>query len=207
LFKPNSVSNYDLWEGGGRASLGLSAKASFGDGVDLTGVVGRRWREESDAAFNALSNLSGKTSDYVASVRADFGSALSTGARVRYDDAFEFSRIDLDASAHIWRVNGSARYFRIAEKPSTSGTATAPTGPDEGIILNGSLKITKNWSAIGLQFRNITDKRDLRLALGIAYEDECSLFTITYERTGAIDRSLAPYSGIRFNFAFKGLGN
>jgi LPS-assembly protein len=68
------------------------------------------------------------------------------------------------------------------------------------------MKITKNWSAIGLQFRNITDNRDLKLALGVAYEDECSYFTITYERTGSVDRSLAPYSGIRFNFAFKGLG-
>jgi LPS-assembly protein len=198
LFKPNSVSNYDLCEGGARASLGLSAKANFGSGVDVTGVVGRRWREEADPTFNDLSNLSEKTSDYVGSMRANFGPTLSTGVRVRYDDNLNFSRIDLDATTRIWRLNGTARYFRIAK--NSSGI------PDEGIILNGSMKITKNWSAIGLQFRNITDNRDLKLALGVAYEDECSYFTITYERTGSVDRSLAPYSGIRFNFAFKGLG-
>ncbi len=198
LFKPNSVSNYDLWEGGARASVGLSAKASFGSGVDVTGVVGRRWREEADPAFNQLSNLSGKTSDYVGSMRANFGPTLSTGVRVRYDDDFNFTRIDLDATAHVWRVNGTARYFRIAK--NSSGIE------DQGIILNGAVKVTKNWSAIGLQFRNITDKRDLKLALGVAYEDDCSYFTVTYERTGAIDRSLAPNSGIRFTFALKGLG-
>lgn len=198
LFKPNSVSNYDLWEGGGRASLGLSAKASFGNGVDVSGVVGRRWREESDAAFNQLSNLSGKTSDYVASVRANFGGALSAGARMRYDNDLDFARIDVDTTANIWRLSGTARYFRIAK--NSSGV------PDEGVVLNGSLKVTKNWSLIGLQSRNITDKRDLSLILGVSYEDECSIFSITYQRNGATDRSLSPYSGIRFNFMFKGLG-
>jgi LPS-assembly protein len=198
LFKPNSVSNYDLWEGGARASLGLSAQANFGNGVDVTGVFGRRWREESDGAFNALSNLSGKKSDYVASVRADLGKTLSTGVRLRYDDDLRFSRIDLDATARVWRISGTARYFRIDQ--NSAGL------PDEGIVLNGTMKINKNWSLIALESRNITANRDLALALGVGYEDECSFFTITYQRNGTIDRSLTPYSGIRFNFAFKGLG-
>jgi LPS-assembly protein len=199
LFKPNSVSNYDLWEGGARASIGLSAQANFGNGVDVTGVFGRRWREESDGAFDQLSNLSGKKSDYVASVRGDFGQTLSTGVRVRYDDDFNFSRIDLDASTSVWRLRGTARYFRIA--------ANSAGVPDEGIILSGTVKLTKNWSLIGLESRNITANRDLSLALGVGYEDECSLFSITYNRSGGIDRSLRPYQGFQFNFAFKGLGN
>ncbi len=198
LFKPNSVSNYDLWEGGTRASIGLSAQANFGNGVDVTGIVGRRWREEADPAFNQLSNLSGKTSDYVASLQTDLGRALSAGVRVRYDDNFDFSRIDLNANANVWRLKGSARYFRIAKD--------AAGGEQQGIVLDGSFKVANRWSAIFQQFRNITDKRDLRLALGVAYQDDCSYFSLTYQRTGSVDRTLGPSDSIQFHFALTGLG-
>jgi len=198
LFKPNAVSNYDLWEGGGRAALGLSATARFGDGVELSGVVGRRWRENADPAFNQLSNLSGEKSDYVASVKADIGSALQAGARMRFNDDLTVKRLDIDATANVWRIRGNARYFKIAEN--------AAGIEDEGIILNGAMRFTDRWSAIFQQQRNITDSRDIRLSLGLAYQDECSFFAISYERSGAIDRTLGPSDSIKFQFVLTGLG-
>lgn len=198
LFKPNAVSNYDLWEGGARASIGVSATATIGKDIELSTLVGRRWREDPDPAFNDLSNLSGEKSDYVASVRADLGTIFNVGARFRVDDDYEVKRMDVDAGASFWRLQGSARYFKVAE--NASGIA------DEGIAWNGRFKIDDRWSAVIRQTRNIAENQDIRLALGIAYQDECSFFQIAYERSGSRDRTLGPSESIRFQFVLTGLG-
>ena len=198
LFRPNAVSNYDLWEGGARMSLGVNATARIGKDIELSTLVGKRWREDADPAFNDLSNLSGEESDYVASVRADVGNIFNVGARFRVDEEYVVKRMDVNAGANIWRFNGSARYFKVAE--NASGI------PDEGIAWNGKFKIDSHWSAIYEQTRNMTEKEDIRLALGIAYQDECSWFQIAYERSGGRDRTLGPSESIRFLFVLTGLG-
>lgn len=198
LFRPNAVSNYDLWEGGARASVGVSATARIGKDIELSTLVGKRWRQDDDPAFNALSNLAGKESDYVASVRADLGSLFNIGARFRVDDEYTVKRMDVDAGANIWRVSGNARYFKVA--------ANAAGIENEGLTWNGKFKINSQWSAIYEQTRNMTEKEDIRLALGIAYQDECSWFQIAYERSGGRDRTLGPSESIRFLFVLTGLG-
>lgn len=198
LFRPNAVSNYDLWEGGARASIGVSATARIGKDIELSTLVGKRWRQDADPAFNALSNLAGKESDYVASVRADLGNLFNIGARFRVDEEYTVKRMDIDAGANIWRVSGSARYFKVG--------ANAAGIESEGLTWNGKFKITDQWSAIYEQTRNMTEKEDIRLALGIAYQDECSWFQIAYERSGGRDRTLGPSESIRFLFVLTGLG-
>jgi len=202
LFKPNAVTNYDLWEGGGRAAVGVSATAKIGKDIELSTLFGRRWRQEADPAFNELSNLTGKKSDYVASVRAQFGPALSTGARLRLDDNLEVNRMDLDANVNFWRISGNARYFKVNRNTAVPTATTT----DEGIIWSGELRATNHWSAVVSQQRNITQREDINFSLGIGYRDECALFLLSYERSGGRDRTLGPSEGIRFTFTLTGLG-
>jgi LPS-assembly protein len=203
LFKPNPNSNYDLWEGGGRAALGVSATARIGKDVELSTLFGKRFREDADPAFNQVSNLSGTESDYVASVKAEFGSALRTGARLRLDENFNVNRLDLDTNVNWWRLSGSARYFRVdKDNPTTPGV----TEQDEGLIWRGNLKVTDRWSAVVAQQRNLVLKENIGLSIGIGYQDECSYFLLAYERSGGRDRTLGPSEGIRFTFALTGLG-
>src|SRR5690606_5671377 len=104
----------------------------------------------------------------------------------------------LDANANFWRVSGGARYFRITE--NSQGLE------DEGLVWNGQFRITDRWSAIFDQARNITEKENIRLSLGIAYRDECSYFALLYQRDGGRDRTLGPSESIRFQFVLTGLG-
>ena len=198
LLEPNPITNYDLWEGGGRTALGLSTTVQVGKDTEVSAVVARRWREEEDPAFSDLSNLSNETSDYVASVKADIGRLVNAGIRLRMNDEFEVNRIDLSASANVWRLRGGARYFKIAENPAGQ--------EDEGIVWNGTLKISDRWSAIVRQSRNITERENIRLSMGLAYRDDCSYFALIYQRDGGRDRTLGPSESIRFNFVLTGLG-
>ena len=106
--------------------------------------------------------------------------------------------MDVDAGANIWRFNGSARYFKVSEN--------AAGIEDEGLVWAGQFKFTENWSAVVTQTRNITERQDIRMSLGIAYRDECSFFQLAYERSGARDRTLGPSESIRFLFVLTGLG-
>lgn len=198
LFKPNAITNYDLWEGGARAAIGLNAVAQIGKDVELSALVGRRWREDADPAFNELSNLSGEESDYVASVRADLGRIFEVGARFRIDDEQTVKRIDVDAAVDVWRFRGDARYFKVSE--------TASGAEDEGLVWNGAFDIDNRWAAVVQQTRNITQEQDIRFSAGLRYRDECSFFLIAYERSGGQDRTLGPSESIRFTFALTGLG-
>ncbi len=49
---------------------------------------------------------------------------------------------------------------------------------------NGQFKVDDRWSAVVQQTRNIYQKQDIRLSLGVKYQDECSFFLIAYERSG-----------------------
>lgn len=198
LFKPSAVTNYDLWEGGARAAVGVNATAQIGKDFELSALVGRRWREDADPAFNQLSNLSGENSDYVASVRADLAKVVDVGARFRMNDDLSINRIDIDAGVNIWAIRGDARYFKVSETPTGA--------EDEGIVWNGSLSFDNHWAAVVRNARNITQNDDIKLSLGIRYQDDCSYFLLAYERSGGRDRTLGPSEAIRFTFALTGLG-
>ncbi len=201
LFLPNGAANYDLWEGGTRMSAGFSASASWGDSSSITGIFGRRWREEADDAFAVSSNLDGTESDYVTAMGLRFGKELSLQTSMRLDkDDFALRRIDTRAQINFSRLKTTAQYYKLDGKLRTSGE------DDEGVILSGSLRVTKNWSGVFGISRNIADERNLRQTLGIAFEDDCSYFQIAYERSDAVDRELGPSEAIRFRFALKTLG-
>ncbi len=199
IFRPNPNSGFDLWQGGARAAAGLSVSARWGRDMELAGMIGRRWQEQADPQFTPLSNLSGSKSDYVATVKAEFGKPLRLDARVRFDDDFEFNRIDTGLRTEAWRFNGSARYFQVAS--NSAGQA------DEGLVFDAGFKITNRWSAIIRDQRDITAGRDIRFGVGFLYRDDCSYFEILYERVGTEDRTIGPSENIGFRFALTGLGD
>src|SRR5262249_34755647 len=195
--KPNPITGYDLWEGGARAAIGISASALVGKDLQIATIIGRRWREDADPAFNELSNLSQEKSDYVASVKLDFASVLSLGSRMRLDASFSVHRIGRSAAANSWGLTGTARYFKVAKH--------AQGVEDEGIVWDGSYKFSKHFSAFMEQQRNITLEQDIRTAAGLNYKDDCFRFSFFYERYGGRDRNLGPSEGFRFEYALTGL--
>ncbi|MEM9740556.1 MAG: LPS assembly protein LptD [Pseudomonadota bacterium] len=122
LFDPNGASGYDLYEGDGRASVGLRASARWRNGVSLSAEGGRRWRSETDDSFNAFSNLEGTSSDWVADATLDLGRSLRLRGGLRLDeDSLEANRIEAGISTRFWRFRGNAEYFNLSEDITTNG--------------------------------------------------------------------------------------
>ncbi|MDJ0920721.1 MAG: LPS assembly protein LptD [Henriciella sp.] len=202
LFDANAVGGYDLYEGGNRASLGLSATARWKNGVNITALGGRRWRSEDDPAFSEASNLDGNNSDWIGSISADIGRTLSLETRVRIDDeSYDINRIDAGLRTRFWRLQGSARYYRVASDITETGI------DDEGIVLQGQVKLTDQYYFVYARNRDITGDRDLTHDFGIAYEDDCSRFEVVFSRSEAVDRTLGPNDSLKFRFSLKTLGD
>lgn len=211
LFEANAASGFDTYEGGSKASLGTSITARWKNGMSISALGGRRWRDMSVPIFDVGSNLDGTTSDWVAGLSADFGNPLRLETRVRLDDDdFKLNRIDARVDTNIWRFRGNARYYRIDGGITSSGLN------DEGIQVTADFKVTDNYYFLYGLSRDISgrvnsagalsDPRDISQSIGLAYEDDCSRFEVSFERSEALDRTLGPTDSIKFRFALKTLG-
>lgn len=227
IFEPSPVPGYDLYEGGGRVAAGFRAEANWTGGLQARALVGRRWRQEADAAFDSLSNLSDTSSDWVTGLGFNYKTALSLDARVRLDkDDLTPTRMDLRGSVNMWRVNGAARYFRLDEAINAGAS-------EEGLDIGGSLRLTDRVSLVYSQLRDLagtpvalvdpvsnrvlrdpvtnailfdSNPRDLRRSVGLSWSDDCSVFEIRLTRSEAIDRSIGPNDSIEFRFFLRSLG-
>jgi len=234
LFEANGASGFDLYEGGGKLAAGLTARAKFKGGAELSGIVGQRWRSIEDDSFDLTSNLNGKTSDWVAGVAADFGNVLKLQTRARFGDngrdtdGYSLNRLDASVSTRVSRLTARARYYKIED------TVSATEVPDEGIDLHASVRLTDNFSVVYGRRRDIAgtpiilrdpftgaivtepgtsdpviiaEPRDLLHSIGVAYDDECSRFEISFARSEALDRTIGPNDSIQFRFSLKTLGD
>ena len=201
LFDANSVSGYDLYEGDGKISAGLTARAVWKDGPELSATVGRRWRSRTDTAFNTTSNIDGTTSDWIAAATADFGSILRVDTSVRLDDdGLQLNRIDTRVSTQAKRWRAAGQYYKISERLNVTGRE------EEGIFLSGEFRVTKNYSILVGTLRDISDNLNVSKDFGLAYEDECSRIELVYSRTELQDRTQGPSENIQIRFSLKTLG-
>lgn len=201
LFDANGASGYDFYEGDGKLSAGLTARAVWKDGPELSATFGRRWRSRADTSFNALSNLDGTASDWVAAATADFGNPLKIETRMRLDDdSLELNRIDARISTSTKRFRATSEYYMINERISPTGR------PDEGIFMRGELRVTERYSLIYGQLRDIASNLNAKKEIGIAYEDDCSRLELVFSRQELTDRTLGPSENIQVRFSLKSLG-
>ncbi len=202
LFDANGASGFDLFEGDAKFSAGLSARAVWKNGTELSGTIGRRWRARRDPAFDALSNLGGTTSDWLASASVSLGSALRLDSRVRLDeDDLNLNRIDLRFSSRYKRFSAVGQYYKINERISPAAAT------DEGVFVRGEFEVTDRFALIYGQLRDIADNLDAQQEIGIAYFDDCSRFELVYSRSELIDRTLGPTENLQFRFTLRSLGD
>ncbi|MEM8615997.1 MAG: LPS assembly protein LptD [Pseudomonadota bacterium] len=212
LFQPNGYGNYDLYEGGAKASIGLSTTARWKNGVSITALGGRHWRDYADPYFTVGSNLDGTVSDWVGSISANFNDILTIETRLRLDEEdFAVNRVDTRLGLDWWRFDASVRYYKLSEDILTTGR------DDEGVDIRGEFQVTDRFYFLYGRARDISGRitpngntfpgRDLRHQFGVAYEDDCSRFELIYEQRDSNDRTLGPSEAVRFRFSLLTLGD
>ncbi|WP_395647541.1 LPS-assembly protein LptD [Terricaulis sp.] len=200
LFRPNAAPNYDLWEPGGRLSLGVRATARAHSGESASLLFGRRWRDQQAVGFTEINNLDGRTSDWVGAVQVDLGRNFGTEARVRLDDeTFEVNRVDLGVRGAIGRFSANMRYFSVDE-------TLAPTDPNEELNANLGVELARGWR---MQFgltRDLDSDMNLRQDIRAIYEDDCTFLEIAYTRNETQRGTIGPDEGLQIRIGLRSLG-
>lgn len=199
IFEPTATQNYDLWETGARASVGLRGTATVATGGSASVVFGRRWRSEADSSFSERTNLNGRSSDYVGSLSADFRRIGGT-VRVRLDDeSLKLTRLDAAVRAAVGPISTDVRYFQIDQ-------ALRGADPNEQISANITLALTKKWRTTFGALRDLNSNKNLSQAAALTYQDNCTFFELAYRRTETFDRRLGPNEGFQIRLGLTTLG-
>lgn len=200
LFRANAAPNFDLWEDGARASVGVRATARTRDNKSASVLVGRRWREDAEPLFNRITNLDDETSDWVTTASVDLGPHLSGDVRARLSDA-DLSLVRLDAAlrASVWRISTDARYFEVDK-------SLRPDDPSREIRSSVGLRVTDRWSvSYGLQ-RDLDSDITLSQNVHLTYRDDCTFIDLAYVRSETFDRVLGPNEGFQIRIGLSSLG-
>jgi LPS-assembly protein len=209
LLRSAGAAGYDLWEPGGRVSVGIAA------GIDLNQnptsaargpiranvFLGRRFRADDQTNFSRASNLDRQNSDWVSEFDVTYRDMASLGGRLRIDG--ETGRIvhsEAVARLKLWRTETDIRYHDFAVQ------AAGPTRTNSEIQATTRFTINKNFKVFASINRNITDRATLYEAYGLSYGDECTDFRLFYESIGTRSRFIEPSNSIRFQIAFRTLG-
>lgn len=200
LFRPNAAPNYDLWEPGGRVSLGVRTTARSKSGQSASLMIGRRWRSEDAPGFAARTNLSGRASDWVGAVETDLGRNFASEVRFRLqDETLDLQRLDATVRGAVGRFWAAARYFTIND-------TLAPGNPSEEISTTFGMEVGRGWRMeYGLR-RDLDSDINLSQDVRAIYEDDCTFLEITYSRSETLDRSLGPDQGLQIRIGLRSLG-
>lgn len=184
LFDWDKFSGYDRIEGGTRVNVGFRYLASIGQLATIQGVVGQSYQVAGENSFavqdltatGAVSGLETDVSDFVAGVTLDTGYGYFLTARGRFDNEnLDVNRAELTATGKFGDLTASASYLFLREQPAIGNDSRTDT-----ISGKASWQMTDTWRVFGSVAWDIEGDQLASSGIGIAYDDECTTFSIAY---------------------------
>jgi LPS-assembly protein len=191
LFALNRFPGYDRWEDGARMTYGLDWGLDL-PGFSLETTIGQSYRfTRRPALFPNGTGLNDSSSDVVGRTTIKYRRLLSLTHRYRLDkDNFAVRRNEVDITFGTDTTYISAGYLRLNRDVDRS---IEDLRDREELRIGGRVQIARYWSVFGSAIVDLTDRREdplsladgydpVRHRLGIAYEDDCLRFGLTWRR-------------------------
>ena len=201
LFDFNKATGYDAFEDGQRANIGIAASASWDNGIEIEGTVGRQFRIQATDAFDFSSGLGEKSSDFVGGINFRYKTDFGIENRFRIDgETGSIARAESLAYFKAGPLRGNVTYIRLNEENVNANLVRR-----EELTAAGRLRIAKHWYAGGAWRLDLESDRTIRQDFTIGYEDECSTFGVTYRRDRTRTTNLEPDEAFLLTFTLKSL--
>jgi LPS-assembly protein len=184
LFSVDKFSGYDRVEGGGRANVGVQTTTQFDRGGTINVLFGESYQlfglnsyAVQDSTNTGLdSGLETPRSDYVARINYSPNRTYTFSVRGRLDEqTWNVERFEAEAKANFDRWSISLLYGNYAPQPEL-GYLTRR----EGLLANGSVKITANWVATGAARWDLEANKINQYVIGAGYVDDCFVMAANY---------------------------
>ncbi|WP_320199412.1 LPS-assembly protein LptD [Agrobacterium sp. rho-13.3] len=213
LFERDKFSGFDRIEGGTRANLGFRYNGTFDNGYGVRAIAGQSFHLAGENSFasndlvnvGADSGLETDRSDYVAMAAIDAPIGLSLSSSFRFDkDNLEVNRSETAVAYTDNRVSGKVSYTQVEAQPEYGYDRKRDI-----VQASGKLRLDDNWSLFGAINYDINNKFSSERRVGILYQDECTIFTVSYSDEGNINsvRESANDWSINARLAFRTLGD
>ncbi len=201
LFDYNKATGWDAFEDGQRMNAGVAVSAVLDNGITVEGEIGQQYRLQDSAAFDTATGLGEESSDYVGSVNVRYKTIVGVENRFRIaDEDGSLKRAELMAFLNVWRLRGNATYVRLNDEVSIGGVRKR-----EELNARMTLKLTKHWYTGAGWREDLIQDRTIRQDFILGYQDECSLFELTYRRDRTQDQGLEPDNAFLVRFTLRSL--
>lgn len=201
LFDFNKSPGFDAFEDGQRMNAGVAMSAVLDNGIAVEGEIGQQFRLQDSNAFDPSTGLGDVSSDYVGSLNVHYKRIIGVENRFRISDTDgSLKRAESMAYLNYWRFRGNATYVRLNDEISIGGTRRR-----EELNARMNFKLTKNWYAGAGWREDLARGQTIRQDFILGYQDECSLFELTYRRDLTQDRGLEPDNAFLIRFTLRSL--
>ncbi|POO53120.1 LPS-assembly protein LptD [Agrobacterium rosae] len=213
LFERDKFSGFDRIEGGTRANLGFRYNGTFDNGYGIRAIAGQSFHLAGENSFasndlvnvGADSGLETDRSDYVAMAAIDAPIGLSLSSSLRFDkDTFEVNRSETAVAYTDNRVSGKVSYTQVDAQPEYGYDRKRDI-----IQASGKLRLDDNWALFGAINYDVNNKFSSERRIGFLYQDECTIFTVSYSDVGNINtvNEAANDWSVNARLAFRTLGD
>ena len=203
LFDYNKSPGFDAFEDGQRMNAGVAVSATLDNGIAIEGEIGQQFRLQESNAFDPATGLGNESSDYVGSLNFRYKRIIGIENRFRISDADgSLKRAESMAFLNYWRFRGNASYVRLNDEVSIGGARER-----EELNARMNFKLTRNWYTGAGWREDLARDRTIRQDFILGYQDECSLFELTYRRDRTQDRGLEPDNAFLVRFTLRSLVN
>jgi LPS-assembly protein len=220
LFSLNRFPGADLVESGQRINLGARATADWGDGHEISFIVGRTFRAEPDPAFDTASGLAGTSSDWVTAINFTPVDWFTAFTRERLDaDTFAIRRNDTGVNFSLGRDSLSLRYsynisgYQITAVPGgVVNGVTLPLNyvstiaPTQDATVGGQVFFTQHWGIGANVTRDLVENIFPIAQLDLIYQDECLRLDVLYNHDQTFGTVIGTSNAITFRITLSTLG-
>ncbi len=215
LFALNRFPGYDRWEDGTRMTYGLDWMWT-GPKVSVQTNIGQSYRLTSKPTlFPDGTGLTSRTSDIVGRTTVRYKNLVALTHRYRLDkDNFAVRRNEVDAAIGSDKTYAVIGYLRLNRD---IGPTLEDLRDREEVRLGGRVQFARYWSVFGSTIIDLTDRAEdplsladgyepIRHRLGVAYEDDCLVFGVTWRRDYDASGDARRGNTYQLRLSFKNLG-
>ena len=203
IFQHNRFAGLDRVEGGPRLNFGLKMGLFDNHGGYATALLGQSLRSRADTTFADKTGLEDQRSDFVGRIYWAPSRWLDASNRFRLDrDTFSIRRNEIKLSVGSDFLRTDVDYVSLARELTTDELTSR-----EELNFRSKLQATRYWAFDADTRRDLSSTGGTRAyGFGMTYEDECFLFSSSFERDFTSDREISPSTSINFKIRLKNLG-
>lgn len=202
LFSLNRFPGSDAVERGGRLNLGVTYTRIDPRGWTFAAAAGRVFRDSDLGQFSLASGLDGRQSDWLAALQVTLPRGLTFGHRMLIDDNLAVNKTETRINFQGARYSLSGSYVWIVADPEEDRI-----DPISELLLDGSYKLTDNWTAFGQTRYDFESDRANRAAIGLQFRNECISVDLSLSRRFASSTSVKPTTDFGLSVDLVGLGS